>query len=195
MSSSQKSGARWSLKNGRFLAVHGSPGERGLRSKDYYELVPAAVRAPVKPALLDRFCMLFSSLPKLGTFVQGKAVDVTSSHVLLEGGKSVSYDHLVIASGSSYPEPSLKGGTSLQEKKRLLKVGPALSPLQHPAPCPPLPFLLVGGKFSRCAGSLMQASCGFLGLAPLGMLWDEDAVPFLRVKKTWCVRVSGGSRD
>lgn len=112
-------------------------------SKDYYELVPANVRAPVKPALLDRVCMLFSSLPKLGTFVQGKAVDVTKDAVLLEGGKSVSYDHLVIATGSSYPEPSLKGGTSLQEKKRLLKVRSARS-LASPLPCflsPHLRFL------------------------------------------------------
>jgi NADPH-dependent 2,4-dienoyl-CoA reductase/sulfur reductase-like enzyme len=66
--------------------------------------------------------MPFASLPDLGTFIQGKAVDLTPEAVLLEDGRSVPYDHLVIATGCAYSDPVFKGGSHLQEKKRLLKV-------------------------------------------------------------------------
>lgn len=74
------------------------------------EIQYANVRLPVSPAMASRNCVPFSTIPRLGTVVRGRAVAVDGAAVTLADGRALPYDYLVLAPGVGYADPLFKGG-------------------------------------------------------------------------------------
>lgn len=65
----------------------------------------------------------YSAVPDIGTLVPARATAVTASAVVLDKGQEVAYDYLILAPGSSYPEPAIKGfAGSLADRKAAIQV-------------------------------------------------------------------------
>jgi anthranilate/para-aminobenzoate synthase component II len=89
----------------------------------------------------------YSAVPGIGTVVQARATAVTTSAVQLDDGQELSYDYLILAPGSSYPEPIIKGFSgSLADRKASIKV--SMSSISQKANMPLL-----------CLCTAFQSSC------------------------------------
>ena len=78
----------------------------------------------------------YSAVPDIGTVVVGRATAVTAAAVQLDDGQQVAYDYLILAPGSSYPEPAIKAfAGGLADRKAAIKV-PQPVPLMQ-CLCPP----------------------------------------------------------
>jgi NADPH-dependent 2,4-dienoyl-CoA reductase/sulfur reductase-like enzyme len=65
----------------------------------------------------------YSAVPDIGTVVEARAAAVTAAAVQLDDGRQVAYDYLILAPGSSYPEPAIKAfAGSLADRKAAIKV-------------------------------------------------------------------------
>ncbi len=62
-------------------------------------------------------------MPDLGSFIAAAATAVTPSSVTLSTGGNVPFDFLILAPGSSYPEPAIKGFSgTLADRKAAIQV-------------------------------------------------------------------------
>jgi apoptosis-inducing factor 2 len=66
----------------------------------------AAWRALVEPSWLERIFMPYDRLLARGTFIRDRAVEVDGTRVKLESGRELTADHVILATGSSYPFPA-----------------------------------------------------------------------------------------
>lgn len=72
----------------------------------------------------------YSAVPDIGAVVVGRATAVTAAAVQLHDGQQVAYDYLILAPGSSYPEPAIKAFSgSLADRKAAIKVPQPVSRL------------------------------------------------------------------
>nr|GLL43231.1 apoptosis-inducing factor homolog B [Ipomoea trifida] len=67
--------------------------------KDYFEIPFASSREMIEPAISERSVIHHKDYLPHGCLVVSKAINVTTSEVLTEDGRSVAYDYLVIATG------------------------------------------------------------------------------------------------
>lgn len=74
---------------------------------------PAAIRALVQPALLEQIILPYDKLLKSGTWEKGRAVTIAADHVMLEGGRRIDADFIVVATGSSYSAPFKPAGDDI----------------------------------------------------------------------------------
>ncbi len=77
--------------------------------KDSFEHNVAALRALVNPSWSSRIHFPYDGLLKRGHFIRDRAVKVDSRRVVLESGKELVPDFIVLATGSSYPFPGNSG--------------------------------------------------------------------------------------
>lgn len=84
-----------------------------IEQREAFVQPPAAIRALVKPALLDRIILPYDKLLKHGKVVQGRATKVSRTEVTLETGATCPADFIVIATGSSYAAPFKPKGDSI----------------------------------------------------------------------------------
>eukprot|EP00566_Odontella_aurita_P013754 CAMPEP_0113580572 /NCGR_PEP_ID=MMETSP0015_2-20120614/30764_1 /TAXON_ID=2838 /ORGANISM="Odontella" /LENGTH=455 /DNA_ID=CAMNT_0000484809 /DNA_START=129 /DNA_END=1496 /DNA_ORIENTATION=- /assembly_acc=CAM_ASM_000160 len=95
----------------RDLIRHSNPGEVEITAidyRDFFEYNPGILRCFVNPSYLTSLTCKLSALNNDGRgsrFVQGEVVGVNPSAntVALKSGKVISYDFLVLATGSTYP--------------------------------------------------------------------------------------------
>ncbi len=66
----------------------------------------AALRVLVDPSWAPQVFYPYAALLEHGEFVQERAVDVDSERVVLESGREIRADYLVLATGSQYPFPA-----------------------------------------------------------------------------------------
>ena len=66
----------------------------------------AAWRALVEPSWLERIFMPYDRLLARGTFIRDRAVEVDGTRVKLASGGELTADHVILATGSSYPFPA-----------------------------------------------------------------------------------------
>jgi NADPH-dependent 2,4-dienoyl-CoA reductase/sulfur reductase-like enzyme len=65
----------------------------------------------------------YSAVPDIGAVLEARATAVTPAAVQLDDGQQVAYDYLILAPGSSYPEPAIKAFSgSLADRKAAIKV-------------------------------------------------------------------------
>ena len=65
----------------------------------------------------------YSAIPGIGTMIKAQVTAVSDGSVALDSGAAVPYDYLVLAPGSTYPEPALKGlSGSLAERSAAMQV-------------------------------------------------------------------------
>ena len=65
----------------------------------------------------------YSAVPDLGTFVAARVTAIAANSVTLDTGAAVEYDYLILAPGSSYPEPAIKAFSgSLADRQAAIKV-------------------------------------------------------------------------
>lgn len=65
----------------------------------------AAIRAVVEPALLDRLIIPYDRLLERGSIVRARATQVSEGHVVLNDGRSLEGDIVIVATGSRYAKP------------------------------------------------------------------------------------------
>lgn len=70
----------------------------------------------------------YSAVPDIGKFVPGRVTAVSESAVTLEDGSRLEFDFLILAPGSTYPEPAIKDfAGSLADRKAAIQVIPSMS--------------------------------------------------------------------
>ena len=115
--------------------------------KDYFEYVPGALRCLVRPAHAERLCCDLRRATAGATLVVGEVCGVTHDvhkgdgerHrseveqrcVTLKDGRSVDYDFLVLATGSSYAAPIKASSAEATLAARRKSVTAAASALRH----------------------------------------------------------------
>lgn len=72
--------------------------------KDYFEFTPSVLRTLVEPEHIKKIQVLHTHYLKLATFIRAEVKTVTPNYVLFDG-KRISYDYLIICSGSRYNAP------------------------------------------------------------------------------------------
>jgi NADH dehydrogenase FAD-containing subunit len=77
-----------------------------VEPKDAFVHASAALRAAVDPTWEDRVFFGYGNLLERGRVVQQRVERATSDRVQLAGGTTLEADHLVLATGTSYPFPS-----------------------------------------------------------------------------------------
>ncbi len=75
---------------------------------------PAAIRALVQPALLEQMILPYDNLLKAGSWVRGRASSIAADHVVLEDGRRIAADFIVVATGSSYSAPFKPAGDDIE---------------------------------------------------------------------------------
>jgi apoptosis-inducing factor 2 len=83
--------------------------------KDSFEHNVAALRALVDPSWSSRIHFPYDGLLKRGHVIRDRAVQIDSSRVVLESGKELVPDFIVLATGSSYPFPGNSGAEDARE--------------------------------------------------------------------------------
>ncbi|MGA2321651.1 MAG: FAD-dependent oxidoreductase [Solirubrobacteraceae bacterium] len=91
--------------------------------KDSFEHNVAALRALVEPAWSSRIHFPYDGLLKRGRVIRDRAVQVDSRRVLLESGKELVPDFIVLATGSSYPFPGNSGTEDAHEAAARFREG------------------------------------------------------------------------
>ena len=83
--------------------------------KDSFEHNIAALRALVDPSWSSRIRFSYDGLLKRGHVIRERAAQVDSRRVVLESGKELTPDFIVLATGSSYPFPGNSGAEDAEE--------------------------------------------------------------------------------
>ncbi len=78
----------------------------------------AAWRALVEPEWLERIFMPYDHLLARGRFVRDRAVAVDGRRVTLASGETLEPDHLILATGSSYPFPAKTDEPDVETARR-----------------------------------------------------------------------------
>ena len=74
-------------------------------SKPFFEFTPGILRTIVEPEHKDKIQIMYKSILKNTSFILDYVKSVTNKKVKLDSGDELSYDYLVICSGSGYREP------------------------------------------------------------------------------------------
>ena len=77
-----------------------------IEPKDAFVHNVGALRALVEPSFAPSIFLPYDRLLTHGRVVQGRAVEVTSNHVVLASDETIMPDYVVLASGSTYPFPA-----------------------------------------------------------------------------------------
>ncbi|MEM7445246.1 MAG: FAD-dependent oxidoreductase [Pseudomonadota bacterium] len=82
-----------------------------IEQRSHFVHTPAMLRAVVQPSILDRALIPYDRLLKRGRRVQARAAKVDDSGVIMDDGKRVEADIIVVATGSENTMPfKAKGG-------------------------------------------------------------------------------------
>jgi apoptosis-inducing factor 2 len=73
-----------------------------IDSKNFFEFTPAILRTIVEPEHIKRVQILHKHYLHYSTIIIGKAKTFTEKEVVLENGKKIPFDYLVVSPGSSY---------------------------------------------------------------------------------------------
>lgn len=76
-----------------------------IDSKPFFEFTPGILRTIVEPKHADKIQVMYKKILKNTEFILDSVKSLSEKKVKLEGGDELSYDYLVIASGSGYREP------------------------------------------------------------------------------------------
>lgn len=83
--------------------------------KDSFVHTPAAIRAVTDPMLLEKLIIPYSNLLEHGTVVQGWVEHIEADGVVLDDGRRLESDIIVVATGSSYAAPFKPTNTGLDD--------------------------------------------------------------------------------
>src|SRR5664280_1269299 len=108
--------------------------------KDSFEHNVAALRALVDPSWSSRIHFSYDGLLKRSRVIRDRAVQVDSRRVVLESGKELVPDFIVLATGSSYPFPGNSGAEDAREAAARFRDG-------HDALAGADRVLLLGARF------------------------------------------------
>ncbi len=75
-----------------------------IDTKDYFEFTPGILRSIVEPEHLKKIQILHSTYLKNAQIIKGEVKKVSDKYVFMNG-KKLSYDYLVLSSGSRYNSP------------------------------------------------------------------------------------------
>ncbi|CAD7704388.1 unnamed protein product [Ostreobium quekettii] len=88
----------------------------------YFEVHWGCLRAVVEPALADRMLVPYESIPRLGTFVNGKVAELGEKSAKLSDGTVLDFDYAVVCTGSGYGDAVVKARqASLAERKATIQ--------------------------------------------------------------------------
>ncbi|CAN1247602.1 Apoptosis-inducing factor homolog A [Linum perenne] len=76
--------------------------------KDYLEITWANLRGMVEPSFAERAVIKHRNYFTNGRIITSNAINITEKEVLIEGGESVAYDYLVVATGHKDPLPKTR---------------------------------------------------------------------------------------
>ncbi|MBS3172328.1 FAD-dependent oxidoreductase [Candidatus Woesearchaeota archaeon] len=76
-----------------------------IDSKDYFEFTPSIIKALINPKYISKIQIKHSDYLKNSKIVINKVVSLKNNLVKLQDNKKISFDYLVISSGSSYNTP------------------------------------------------------------------------------------------
>ncbi|XP_073002389.1 uncharacterized protein [Typha latifolia] len=91
--------------------------------KEYYEISWADLRSMVEPSFAERTLIKHSQYLVNGTVITSPAINVTEREVLIDEGRTVPYDYLVIATGHADSVPLSKNDriNQFQEDNKKIK--------------------------------------------------------------------------
>lgn len=76
-----------------------------IDTKNYFEFTPSVLRVIIEPEHLKKIQVLHNHYLHHAHIIQEEVVSITPQEVILKNKKKVSFDYLVITSGSSYVAP------------------------------------------------------------------------------------------
>ncbi|CAN0918116.1 Apoptosis-inducing factor homolog A [Linum grandiflorum] len=76
--------------------------------KEYFEITWANLRSMVEPSFAERAVIKHRDYFTNGRIITSNAINITEKEVLTEGGESVPYDYLVVATGHKDPLPKTR---------------------------------------------------------------------------------------
>jgi len=92
-----------------------------IDEKDYFEFTPGILRSIVNPEHLDKIQVLHKDYLKNSGIIRDSVVKVKGKKVFLKKGKSLTFDYLIIASGSRYETPIKDRKTIIASRSKELK--------------------------------------------------------------------------
>ncbi len=81
-----------------------------IDTKEYFEYTPGILRVIVNPKHIKKLQVLHSHYLKRASIIVGKVNEVSRDYVRLKTGRKISFDYLIISSGSSYDFPVKESG-------------------------------------------------------------------------------------
>lgn len=98
--------------------LNGSADVTLIEAKGWHEINWATPRVLTDPAFVAQVVHPYSAVPDIGRLVPGRVTAVSESTVTLEDGSRLEFDFLILAPGSTYPEPAIKNfAGSLADRK------------------------------------------------------------------------------
>ena len=85
-----------------------------IEQREAFVHVSAMIRALVQPSLLDQAIIPYDSLLSRGRVLRARVASVDASGVIVENGRRIPADYIVVATGSSYAAPFKPQGTSVE---------------------------------------------------------------------------------
>lgn len=76
-----------------------------------------ALRAAVNPSWLEKIFIPYDGLLKRGTILHNRVIEVTPNKVHLDNGEILTFDYLILATGSSYPFPAKMSSDNVESSK------------------------------------------------------------------------------
>lgn len=89
--------------------------------EDFFEYTPGILRVLVEPGHYNKIRANHKDYLKKARIVIGEVVDLSDKNVLLKSGEKISFDYLVISSGSSYNTPIKEDGVFFASRVKHLQ--------------------------------------------------------------------------
>ncbi len=91
-----------------------------IDNKDYFEFTPGILRTIVEPSHVRKIQVLHSHYLTRANVIRSCVKEVSKKQVILENGKKIKFDYLIIATGSSYSSP-IKDNVILASRANILR--------------------------------------------------------------------------